>query len=248
MPEQRRKFSPQFKAEAVQMVIETGKPIAEVARDLGVNDGTLGNWVKAWRDANPEPDVDAVPGRACPREGDGRRDPPAADGERVPEKSRGLLRPDAAVAERCAVIEAEKANYQITWMCAHAGRAALEFLRLAQPGRDADRGAAARSWASQVRRVFDGSRQTSGCRRVAAQLNREGHECSVGLVADLMRELGLRAVQPRAYKRTTVPGEDPVDSPDLIGRDFTGQRRPGSAWSVTSPTSRPARAGSTWPP
>jgi hypothetical protein len=25
---------------------------------------------------------------------------------------------------------------------------------------------------------------------------------------------------PRAYKRTTVPGEDPVDSPDLIGRDF----------------------------
>jgi transposase-like protein len=55
MPEQRRKFSPQFKAEAVQLVIETGRPIAEVARDLGVNDGTLGNWVKVWRDANPEP-------------------------------------------------------------------------------------------------------------------------------------------------------------------------------------------------
>ncbi len=41
MPEQRRKFSPQFKAEAVQMVLETGKPIAEVARDLGINEGTL---------------------------------------------------------------------------------------------------------------------------------------------------------------------------------------------------------------
>jgi transposase-like protein len=56
MAEHRRKFSPQFKAEAVQMVIETGKPIAEVARDLGVHDGTLGSWVKAWRDANPEPE------------------------------------------------------------------------------------------------------------------------------------------------------------------------------------------------
>ena len=55
MSEKRRKFSPQFKAEAVQMVVETGKPVAEVARDLGVHDGTLGNWVKAWRDANPEP-------------------------------------------------------------------------------------------------------------------------------------------------------------------------------------------------
>jgi Transposase len=31
MPEQRRRFSAQFKAEAVQMVLETGKPIAEVA-------------------------------------------------------------------------------------------------------------------------------------------------------------------------------------------------------------------------
>jgi putative transposase len=79
--------------------------------------------------------------------------------------------------------------------------------------------------AGQVARVFDESRQTFGCRRIAAALNRDGHECSVGLVADLMRELGLRAVQPRAYKRTTLPGEAPVDSPDLIGRDFA----PGSA-------------------
>ena len=55
MPEQRRRFSPQFKAEAVQMVISTGKPIAEVARELGVHDGTLGNWVNAWRQENPEP-------------------------------------------------------------------------------------------------------------------------------------------------------------------------------------------------
>ena len=56
MPEQRRKFSPQFRAEAVQMVIGAGKPIAEVARDLGVHDGTLGNWVNAWRRDNPEPE------------------------------------------------------------------------------------------------------------------------------------------------------------------------------------------------
>jgi transposase len=61
MPERRRKFSSQFKAEAVQMVLETGKPIAEVARDLGVNDGTLGNWVKAWRDENPEPEQTLSP-------------------------------------------------------------------------------------------------------------------------------------------------------------------------------------------
>ena len=61
MSEKRRKFSPQFKAEAVQMVLETGKPIAEVARDLGVHDGTLGNWVATWRRDNPQPVPDLSP-------------------------------------------------------------------------------------------------------------------------------------------------------------------------------------------
>jgi transposase len=34
---------------AVRLVRETGKPIAQVARDLGVNEGTLRNWVNADR-------------------------------------------------------------------------------------------------------------------------------------------------------------------------------------------------------
>jgi len=41
LAQQRRKFSPQFKAEAVQFMIETGRPIAEIARELEVNKGTL---------------------------------------------------------------------------------------------------------------------------------------------------------------------------------------------------------------
>jgi transposase len=61
MPEHRRQFSPQFRAEAVQMVIETGKPIAEVARDLGIHEGTLGNWVSSWRRVNPEADTPVSP-------------------------------------------------------------------------------------------------------------------------------------------------------------------------------------------
>lgn len=61
MSVQRRKFSPQFKAEAVQMVLETGKPIAEVARDLGIVEGTLGNWVNTWRRENAKPEPDLSP-------------------------------------------------------------------------------------------------------------------------------------------------------------------------------------------
>jgi transposase len=41
----RRKFTAEYKAEAVELVINSGWPIAEIARDLGINEGTLGNWV-----------------------------------------------------------------------------------------------------------------------------------------------------------------------------------------------------------
>jgi len=49
MAETRRKFDQGFREGAVRLVRETGKPIAQVARELGVNEGTLGNWVNADR-------------------------------------------------------------------------------------------------------------------------------------------------------------------------------------------------------
>ena len=49
MPEIRRRYDPEFKSGAIRIVLETGKPIAQVARDLGVHPGTLGNWIKKER-------------------------------------------------------------------------------------------------------------------------------------------------------------------------------------------------------
>ena len=125
------------------------------------------------------------------------------------------------------MIEAEKATYKIAWMCRLLNVPRSSFyawLARAETPTQARR----RELGGQVRRVFAFGRGAYGCRRVAAQLNRDGHDCSVGLVADLMRELGLAAVQPRAYKRTTTRGEDPQDSPDLLGRDFTAGGAPGT--------------------
>ena len=54
MPEIRRKYNAEFHAGAVTIVRETGKPIVEVALDLGIGAGTLGNSVKKDRLARGE--------------------------------------------------------------------------------------------------------------------------------------------------------------------------------------------------
>lgn len=45
----RREFSPEYKDEAVKLVINTGRPVAVVARELGVRESTLGRWVNLYR-------------------------------------------------------------------------------------------------------------------------------------------------------------------------------------------------------
>jgi transposase len=48
-----RKFTAAYRAEAVKMVVEGSDSIAQTARQLGINEGTLGNWVAAYRREHP---------------------------------------------------------------------------------------------------------------------------------------------------------------------------------------------------
>ena len=57
----RRRFTDEYKDEAVNFVIEGHRSIAEVARNIGVHEMTLGKWVKQARDARQAatpPDAD----------------------------------------------------------------------------------------------------------------------------------------------------------------------------------------------
>ena len=47
-------FSPEFREEAARMVVETSRAIADVARELGISETSLGNWVRAYREKHAE--------------------------------------------------------------------------------------------------------------------------------------------------------------------------------------------------
>ena len=46
----RKKYTPQYRQEAARLVIESGRPIAHVAKEIGVAEGLLGQWVKLERE------------------------------------------------------------------------------------------------------------------------------------------------------------------------------------------------------
>ena len=45
MPRTRPPYPPEFKAEAVRLVKSSGETIAQIAKDLGISDQSLRNWV-----------------------------------------------------------------------------------------------------------------------------------------------------------------------------------------------------------
>ena len=52
MARQRRSFTPEYKDQIARMVVEESQAIPSTAREIGVNEQTLRNWVNAYRQAH----------------------------------------------------------------------------------------------------------------------------------------------------------------------------------------------------
>lgn len=60
----RRRYSPEYKQEAVRLVQQSDIPVSEIARNLGINDNMLRKWVKQAT----EPGTRAFPDHGNPRD------------------------------------------------------------------------------------------------------------------------------------------------------------------------------------
>jgi transposase len=60
MPGKRKKYTPEFREQAARLVIETGRPVAHVAAEIGVGEQLLGRWVRLARETGTDGDTARV--------------------------------------------------------------------------------------------------------------------------------------------------------------------------------------------
>ena len=235
-------YPPEFRAEAIRLARTSGKPHAEIARELGMTGETLRRWLKQ-ADLDEGKRSDGLTSdeqeelRRLRREN--RR---VTRGARNSKKSRGLLRPgeqrDPVVGYE--FVEREKAHHAVVRLCHTLGVSPSGYWAWRK------RGCSARSQvdaqlAAQIRAIPQTSRGTYGAPRVHAEWANAGSHCGRKRVARLMRQAGLVGCHRRRPFPTTQRDPAAAPAPDLVPRTFAGRLRqahPLCSGSRTSPTCR----------
>ena len=116
-------------------------------------------------------------------------------------------------------------DYPVTFMCDQLGvsRSGYYAWRARTAAGPSPREVADDHLRTLIVAIHDHLRGNPGRRRVMAQLRAQGIRVGLQRLHRLMRGLKLVGRHPKAWKRTTIAGSDPVPAPDLIGRDFTAQ-------------------------
>jgi transposase InsO family protein len=131
---------------------------------------------------------------------------------------------------RFAFIEAEKASYPVSLMCRtlNVSRSGFYAWRT-RP--ESPRSQRDQVLAKEVRRAHQESNETYGSPRVTKELASQGTQVSRKRVARLMREQGLCATIPRAFRRTTDSSHDLPVAENLLKRDFSADA-PDRVWAA----------------
>ncbi|MBI1899384.1 MAG: IS3 family transposase [Acidobacteria bacterium] len=222
----RRQFTEEFKVGAVRLVLDEGQTVAAAARDLGLTESSLRNWVERAR-------ADRTKGKTglttAEREELARlrKENRELRTERENlKKSRGLLREAPAV--KFAWIAVEKAYFRISELCRALDVARSGFYawcrrpESAHTQRD-------RRLKVLVRASFDASKQRYGSPRIHEDLLEQQEQVSRKRVIRLMQEEGLKARARKRFKCTTMSDHDQPVAANLLNRQFTAAS-PNQRW------------------
>ncbi|QIA27781.1 IS3 family transposase [Thermaerobacter sp. PB12/4term] len=221
MPATKPPYPPEFRAEAVRLVRESGKKLQQIAADLGVSEASLRKWVRqAGIDAGQRPGLTTAEREELNRL---RRENRILREEReILKKSRSLFCPGEPTEPVTVFrfIEQEKAHHPVATLCRVLGVSTSGYYAWRQ------RGASRRSQedadlSQRIRLIHAGSRGTYGAPRIHAELRlTHGVRCGRKRVARLMRAMGLAGVHRRRTRGITLRDPRRPVYPDRLGRQF----------------------------
>jgi putative transposase len=129
----------------------------------------------------------------------------------------------AAIADWAADKE-----FPVTFMCDQLGVVRQGYYRWRATG-PCERERTDAELTETIREIHRDLHGNPGVRRVRAELIARGVRVAAKRVWHLMKTAGLRGRHPRAWKKTTVAGQRPIDAPDLIEQNFTAEQ-PNTRW------------------
>ncbi|MCD2180417.1 IS3 family transposase [Rhizobium sp. C1] len=224
---QRRKFSREYKLEAVRLIRERGVSVAQAARDLDVHENVLRKWVKEY---GSDP-VQAFPGHGQMRPEQLeierlRKEVAKLKAERdIPKKGRRLLCEGRDM--KFAFIAKHRSIWPVAWLCEALGvsRSGFHAWLNRSPSHHARYDEVL---LDKIKGSFKDSDRTYGARRVWHDLLAEGFSCGLHRVERLMRTNALRA-RPRRRGLPKDGGERSVIMPNVLDRQFAADR-PNQKW------------------
>ena len=217
---ERRKFTREFKLEAVRLIKERGVSYAQASLDLGVHQSQLRSWVKALA-GDPQ---QAFPGQGQMKPeqleiAQLKREVIRLKAERdILKKSRGLLREGIDV--KFGFIAKHRGIWPTRWLCEALGVSRGGYYAwLTRPR--SQRSRSDEELSAKVRASFLASDRTYGARRVWHDLLAEGVSCGLHRIERLMR---LQALKARPRRRRLPPdlGERQAAAvaPNVLDRTF----------------------------
>ena len=242
-----RKYPEELIERGVRLVIESGRPIAHVARDLGLPSETLRKRVRqAEADGGLRPDLPTSEEREEIKQLK-RENCRAAPRERDPEgrvrvfRDRARRRPN----EVSAFIDEHRDRFGVEPICRTLGVSASAYYQRARGERSA-RDVEDERLLAVIRETHKANYEAYGYRRTWKALRRAGETAPRCQVQRLMRAHGIQGAKRRGKPwRTTKPDPDAQRRPDLVKRDFTAERAEPACGSAISRICAAGRASST---
>ena len=227
----RRRYDREFKQQAVAL-IQSGRSITELSRDLGVSQWSLSRWLKATQSGEALSEPSTLSSETSEQR----------EIRRLRQENDYLRRQRDILKKAWSILSAEGAAQRFEVMAtmkatSHCLTQMADALEISKSGFHAHRRKAERPRAKQdkqlgdaIEPIFVASRRTYGSPRIMQALRKSGWRCGKNRIARLMRSRGLRARQKRRFRPKTTQSDHQLPVvPNWLAKILEPDR-PGQVW------------------